>query len=518
MPPRRARDAHEARVEALREEARSGLASSDVRRTLIKEQLRPPPRPIPTPPAKPRQHTTLSSVPSSSAPHVSVHAEAAGSAEDSLPAAWLQGAFSLDDTPSAPTAQALTSSTRNYQSAQQAYEALCAVADSVDYDVPYEEGLRSVETRDGDTGVATSWITRRASAPPLGSSATPLPRHRATSATASASSPKHALTDAAHSLYTPSPSAHGVANASAPPSRASLYSTPSTAVPSERSRRSSRGATTLSGRPSGQLPAATVGTAVLRSTAADFATALRRRVQAQRGESSSSSRGRLGALAHSSVNDVWPEHAGDEGGAATWRTSVTAAVALAACPSCETLFQRALDATALCPQCGKTVSVKAATSLEGTPQQQRWLLPPPPTPTLPSPPQQHEQRSPPPPAPFTSAGEGCGTDSIGFPSEDGEDSFTALVARIRASKHAAVAVTSKSAATTCPSSMGGRQSVAAGDGRSNPASVPPSQPVAVSAVAVVDPMVARLRTALSRPYYFELARSAQRSSLPPSSS
>ena len=483
-------NAIDARLDALREEARTGLASHEVRRTLIKEELRPPPRPIPTPPAQARRgvsrHTSSPSAMTTSASasplslpgHVNgvrhpstTHVETAGADDDDLPAAWLIGEFQVDgaaaesitagsalssspslatsdDTSPAaavspsPHAEAKGSrvevgSRASYANALQAYKTLCSTANDVVYDVLYEEGLRRVESRDGRTGLATSWLTRRASAPLLGSAT-------ALFAVATGSNPAqmrgsegegrlgsfHGQLSGQHAASamfpcaSPSSSSCGLAAAVAsPPSRSSLYTTAS--LPRQRSRGPSsvcsdrpplrKPTPSSTAAPHGTTPSS-VGTAVIRSSAAHYATALRQLVRAQReqGESPRDARGRLNSTRVSSSSffsssfspsSVFATDAVKDGAdSVEWRTRVAAAMTIAVCPSCSAMFPHTLTATpetaspcsataglttekhraeerqseagasVECPRCGAAVDLSAAI----TPAC-RWLLPPPST-------------------------------------------------------------------------------------------------------------------------------------------
>lgn len=498
-----------------------------------------------------------------------------GSDGGSIPAAWFHGDFQLDasteaspvpaDAASMPKAGgADVASHVSYQHALHAYEALCTVANSVNYDVPYEEGLRSVESRDAGTGLAMSWITRRASAPPVGVHTVQLHSSNAPSAGVQASrvgSAVRAQPAPPLSLYTPPPSSHGVLRSSSsssssfssPPSRRSLSST---LTPTSRSAQQQRSQV---GRRPSQLASSpatvsTVGTAVMSSSTAHYVTALRHAVQAQRRHSACGKRGngRLDRFASSSRFPGGAD-AADEEEEAEWRTCVEAAVTLAVCPACAAMFEHVLNTlsalgeggdaatttrdhtrnennggdaiglrTTVCPRCAHIVPVRVATA-----PSQRWMLPPavdhagaerPPTvsATSPLPPP-----SLPPPPPTVSpasvvvaASAGtCGTDSVGFACDDGEETFAALIARIRASKKEAADHTSPPPRTSTSTAASTSTSTDAdGDAaRHAPRHVSVGVDMSESALAVpppsqhaVDPMVSRLRAALSHLYFFEL--------------
>ncbi|KPA73312.1 hypothetical protein ABB37_10009 [Leptomonas pyrrhocoris] len=582
----------DARVKALRAEARTGLASNEVRRTLIKEELRPPPRPIPAPPVPSRRTAPtnigfLSSAPSkgsSSASlgsstavtrprHPSIQVETTGDSE--IPAAWLTGDFRLDESSepftshsplpssaatssSADAAAADAASTKgtesssvdvsrylSYANAQRAYEALCHAAQDVVYDVPYEEKLRRVESRDGRTGLATSWTSRRTSAAaPLITNTFILNRGR----TALGEEPRvqssrgvpRTQRNASPSPYTPPSSSHGTS------ARHSLRSQPS--LHSERL--PSRD--TLSAPPA--VATSFVGTAVVRSSAASYATSLRQLVQTQREQNAlAEQRGRL----YHNFSPSSPTAAEGTEVEAEWRTRVSAALTIAVCPACEAMFEYALTSTPVvgageeersekgatkeddgtggalgvakvCPHCGATVDVSAEATA-ATAAAHRWWLPP-----QPLPPQTTAAGSAattsfdalpssvePTVANGAASSSGCGTDSVGFAEGDGEESFAALIARIRASKNKAAARTGSAAVhQTAPSASismdvsgtrksysKGHASVGQDSGGVGPLQPSPSVPLsALAAPAPLDPMVPKLRKALNHLYFFELMK------------
>ncbi|KPI84854.1 hypothetical protein ABL78_6082 [Leptomonas seymouri] len=598
--PLRRVDALDARVKSLREEARTGLASSEVRRTLIKEQLRPPPRPIPAPPMPSRRtaqpHIGLlpsaskvgSSLGSSTAlpiaHHPSIHVETAG--DDELPEAWLIGAFQLDAPPETSTSDARVSSSStapspaapaasapatraqergvdvSYANALRAYEALCRAAQDVAYNVAYEEGLRRVDTRDGITGLATSWISRRVTAP-LGSSDTlifsggsvaPVEEPRAGSSYSDTSTQR----TTSLALYSPPSSSHGAADAfSASPARSSLYSSHS--QQSQRSSLSVRQPRSASTLAPPVIATSTVGTAVVRSSAANFVTSLRRVVKAQREQGAAANQsGRLNQLCFPLSTAVEDEREPE------WRTCVAAALTIAVCSSCNAMLEYALDAksmsgvesnegkeaeveggdektaapgsTTVCPRCG--AAVEAAATTAAATAACRWL-PPPQAPAagsdaaaLPDSLHRSAKKESNMEVPHSSAvqcsvknGEprsnGCGTDSAGFALGDGEESFAALVAGIRASKRRAEAHTQSAstthatlstptamdAATVKPPESRHRGPVGSASGGTAPSQPPHSLPLSTLPVpAPVDPMALRLRAALRHPYFFELRR------------
>jgi hypothetical protein len=608
-------------VKALREEARTGLRSSEVRRALIKEELRPTPRPVPTPPPPQSQSKRTTHLHTAqSARRLSARVEA-GSSGDVLPAAWLAGDFQLDAFPDAAsfssssetlspldrvtlpavaecameglkTKKVDAAAHADYASVLHSYEALCRAASEVAYDAPLEDKLRCVESRDGRTGVATSWIARRGSAPLLqtnpavwqtaarggGGAASPPATASAEEAMRRATSRNVTTTSHAfsHALYTPPPSSsYGNATFASPPTRSSVNSTASSSRQPSRSPSSAHSLRQpRKGSKSTTPTVSTVGTAVLRSSAANYATALRQLVKAQRVQTTVPDT--WGRLTSSSFSSSVVE--GEPLRAMEWRMRVAAAVTLAVCQSCGTMFpctlapdtatagaEEGLDhqgggemkgdardacgggaaAAAVCPRCGQPVDVSAKTA--GAVETCRWMLPPPPqtaaapaTTSIPS--KEEEERVPmnqPSPqqasteatasaADVSGHGNGCGTDSVGFAERDDKVPFAVLVARIRAARGDAAAHASspppQSARTTAATSTGTDAAEVQSDasqhgvpGASTAARVALSQlssavPLSrLKAPVSADPMASKLRTALSHLYYFELTRGGTKS-------
>ncbi|KAG5509215.1 hypothetical protein GH5_06295 [Leishmania sp. Ghana 2012 LV757] len=233
----------------------------------------------------------------------------------------------------------------------------------------------------------------------------------------------------------------------------------------------------------GAFPLSTEGTAVVCSSAATYAKTLRKLVQEQRRHASGVG---SGPLPSGSTSAAWfgREHNERDGGAAAleWRTRLTAAVTLAVCPSCNAWFERTLqqpqrrrpseetlkrdvgnaeDASrCCCPRCGHDVGADTPATAAAAGAGPRWAWAPPATTAgCEATPRDFNEapervvdpanaRCPQQPSSLASStihrntngviGETCGTDSVGFAesSSDGskEESFAALVARIRASR------------------------------------------------------------------------------------
>ncbi|KAG5504555.1 hypothetical protein JIQ42_06390 [Leishmania sp. Namibia] len=591
-------------MQTLRAEARTGLSSQDVRRTLIKEKLRQP---------APSRFATASA--------------GVGGDIAELPSAWLEGDLNLESTvndkggasaASLPAGAHLAGATTSTtcacpapsssapSAALRTYEALLTAAEEVDYDISYEEALRHVEERDSETGLAITWRTRcRASVPQLFSS---------TAVTASAGSREEggeclmfeggataagSLRPAASSeLYTTPPSRPSVAgrsatcrlsaalSASRPASQASIASAATSSITA--TNRAKRDAPRSKGGGVGGFPLSTEGTAVVCSSAATYATALRQLVQGQRRHASGVG---SGPLPSGSTSAAWisREHNECDGGAAAleWRTRLTAAVTLAVCPSCNAWFERTLqqpqrrrpseetlkrdvwnakDASrCCCPRCGHDVGADTPATAAAAGAGPRWAWAPLATTAgCEATPRDFNEapervidpaiaRCPQQPSSLASAaihrntngviGETCGTDSVGFAesSSDGskEESFAALVARIRASRlraqegaerndmmtpsatevHIRQSPLSNTSIvplrppaqltpTTVPASVGTLHVCAETDMRGKTA---PSRPLPLSeptAPARANPFTQSLRAALSRLYFDDLWASA----------
>nr|CAJ2469794.1 unnamed protein product [Leishmania braziliensis] len=408
----------------LRAEARTGLGSHDVRRTLIKEELRPLAPPCVACGSDASYDPTAPPLATGSAQSRSMAASAGtdGDIAD-IPSAWLEGNFHLkpviDDegeavaasTGAAPLPPALSSVLRTYQ-------ALCTAAEEVDYDLLYEEGLRQVEERDGETGLATTWRTRRC--PSVSLLFSPMTMTAlAGSSEARGERPLLACGAAAlHDLYTKPPSrlfatGRGATGrlsaallASRPASQASIMSaatssaittttTSKVKAPVSRSNDSRGSIGTLS-----SLSAE--GTAVVRSYAAAFTEALRQVVQAQRHYASGvgGDPPRLGSTSGARLgkND---KEGNNSPAVHEWRTHMTAAVMLAICSSCHAWFERTLqqprrlppsegvqqraagDADSIprccCPRCGHDVDAETGGDTPTTAAAwsgPRWVWPP----------------------------------------------------------------------------------------------------------------------------------------------
>lgn len=380
QPSLRALDAH---VQKLRAEARTGLSSQDVRRALIKEELRPP---LFSGGGGGTRGPRAPSLTAGSATSGSVAASAAaGGGIADIPPAWLEGDFHLKPvvadgggadaaSPSAcmRLAEAATAITPtgaaplplDSSNALRTYQALCTAADEVDYDVSHEEALRQVEDRDGQTGLATTWRTRRCPSAPLPFSSIAV--------TASALSwdergerpmfaggvePAGNLRAAAsHELYTKPPSRPSVLgrgavgrlsaalSASRPASQASIISAVTSSAITTTRRMKAQVLRSCGGGGGAFSSLSTEGTAVARSSAATYAMALRQRVQEQR-ECASGVEGGPSRSSWTSTVRLGREDSAGSGGAAAleWRTRMTAAVTVAVCPSCHAWFERALQ-------------------------------------------------------------------------------------------------------------------------------------------------------------------------------
>ncbi|KAG5482661.1 hypothetical protein CUR178_06698 [Leishmania enriettii] len=404
-------------MQMLRAEARTGLSSQDVRRTLIKEKLRQP---------APSRFATVSS--------------GVGGGIAEIPSAWLEGDLYVASTvdnkggasvASLPAGAHLTGGTTSTTSACRApsssapsaalrmYEVLRTAAEEVDYDVSYEEALRHVEERDSETGLATTWRTRcRASVPQLFSF---------TAMTASAGSREArgerlmfegaataggSFCPAASSeLYTTPPSRPSVVGCSAtcrlsaalsasrPASQASIASA-ATSSSITATNRAKREAPLSKGGGVGAFPLSTEGTAVVCSSAATYAKTLRQLVQEQRRHASGVGSGQLpsGSTSAAWIGRVHNER---DGGAAAleWRTRLTAAVTLAVCPSCNAWFERTLQqpqrrrpseetlkrdvgnaenaSRCCCPRCGHDVGAGTPATAAAAGAGPRWAWAPP---------------------------------------------------------------------------------------------------------------------------------------------
>ncbi|TPP53119.1 hypothetical protein CGC20_30075 [Leishmania donovani] len=592
QPSLRALDEH---VQMLRAEARTGLGSRDVRRALIKEELRPPRVVCGGGGARGPKAPSLTTG-SAASGSVTASAGADGGIAD-IPSAWLEGDFHLKSAVAdgggaaaafrpacvrfAGEATATMSTGAaplppDSSNALRTYQALCAAADEVDYDVSYEEALRQVEDRDSQTGLATTWRTRRRPSAPLPFSSMAVTasalswdaRGERSTCAGGVEAAGNLRSAASHELYTK------------PPSR------PSAAGRGTAGRLS---AALSASRPALQAS----GTAVARSSAATYAMALRQRVQEQR---EYASRVGGGPPRSSSTPAVWRGREDNEGsgGAAAleWRTRMTAAVTVAVCPSCAAWFERALQQPqrplpseearqqtagesdyaprCCCPRCGHDVDTaagadtpagagprwvwapSAATGLseaikrdfDGTPARviDSAVARCPQQPSSPASAARHRITN-------GAGSETCGTDSVGF-AESGnggeEESFAALVARIRASKRRAqedaeggnATATSVSEArarqaplssasiaplhpstelapATAPKGVGISrvciETGMSGETMSFPPAAPLSGPPSLSELTLparVNPFAQRLRVALNRLYFYDLWASA----------
>ncbi|CAG9571381.1 putative ecotin [Leishmania major strain Friedlin] len=522
QPSLRAVDAH---VQMLRAEARTGLGSQDVRGALIKEELRPPRFVCGGRGARGPKAPSLTTL-SAGSGFVAASA-GAGSGIADIPSAWLEGDFHLKSavadedgaaaaSPSACMALAGEATATmsadaaplppDSSSALRMYEALCAAADEVDYDVSYEEALRQVEDRDGHTGLATTWRTRRRPSAPLPFSSMAV---AASALSWDAQGERSVFAGrveaagnirvaASQGLYTQPPSrpsavGRGAAgrlaaalSASRPASQASVVSagTPSTITTTRRMK--PQVLRSCGGGGGGAFPSlSTEGTAVACSSAATYAMALRQRVQEQREYASRVGGGPPRSSSTPAVR-LDREDNGDSGRAAVleWRTRMTAAVTVAVCPSCHAWFERALQqpqqpllseearqrtagepdnaSRCCCPRCGHDVDTAAGADTPAAAAAgagPRWVWAPSaatggseaskrdfdgtPARVLDSAVVRCPQQ---PSSPASAArhciangagGETYGTDSVGFAGSGNggeEESFAALVARIRASR------------------------------------------------------------------------------------
>ncbi|KAG5509066.1 hypothetical protein JKF63_06074 [Porcisia hertigi] len=615
-PSLRALDEH---VERLRAEARTGLSSKDVRRALIKEGLRRP-----TPPlsayssicARDRREPshTMDSVSCGSL----ATSTGAGGNIAGIPSAWLEGDFHLepagdgeDGGAGAPSSrsmrpaggEAVASFNRTADSPPvssevlRMYQALCTAAEEVDYDFSHEEALRQVETRDAETGLATTWRTRRYPSAPWPCSST-------AAMTASVDNGERrglrlvfggcveAARDrsmaASHELYTAPPSRLSTAHASAPSrlstpltlslpaSQASIM--PASALPTTVSTGRVNGSVLRShgGRAGASSSLSTEGTVVVRSSAATYAKALRQLVQTHRQQVNIVG----GAPSQSnSTSAAWPPSGDDDpdggnGGAAAleWRTHMRAPVTLAVCSSCHMWFERSLQqpqhlpsssrggqqaaegmdkgSRCCCPRCGCDVDSAAGTDMAtaaAAAAGPRWAWEPTAatdgsretsrepcgTPArIIDPPRARSPRQKTFPAQAAAShrsiavasGATCGTDSVGFTEADEEESFAALVARIRASRMNAQGNEEKGArvspsaaesvSTRAPADMnrsrGCTETGTLGKPNTSPPAALTAPPAWTKPTGPVhgNPFALSLRVALSHPYFHDLWASA----------
>ncbi|KAG5482814.1 hypothetical protein LSCM1_06844 [Leishmania martiniquensis] len=499
----RSLDAH---LRVLRAEAKTGLSLQDVRRTLIKEKLRQPaPSASVTVPAG--AGCSVAEMPSAWLEgdlHLDLAVNDKGAGVASSAGARVEGATPFT------TSACSASSPRLSSAALRTYEALRAAAEEVDYDVSYEEALRHVEERDSETGLATAWRTRRCPSVPLLFSLTALTdsveerdeggRCLTLKGGATAAGDLHPAVS--NELYTAPPSRPSVIDRgvtcrlaaalsdSRPASQASVVSAtaPSSITATNRGKGQVPRAQVGSGGALSSLSA--VGTAVACSSVARYTMTLRRLVQEQRRH--------MGDVGGGTPPSGWTSAAWlgredtdrcDGTGALEWRTRLTAAVTLAVCPSCHAWYERtpqpsrrrwsseealqsaagdAEDSRCCCPRCGHGVDADtpvAAAARAGP----RWAWAPPATKAdygetaqgcdetsatamnsaiVPCP---QNASSPAPAASHrwcnAAIVEARSTDSVGF--EGGrEESFAALVARIRASRRRAQEVQEGSEMTT----------------------------------------------------------------------
>ncbi|CBZ32853.1 ecotin, putative [Leishmania donovani] len=631
QPSLRALDEH---VQMLRAEARTGLGSRDVRRALIKEELRPPRVVCGGGGARGPKAPSLTTG-SAASGSVTASAGADGGIAD-IPSAWLEGDFHLKsavaDGGGAAAAfrpacvrfageETATMSTGaaplppDSSNALRTYQALCAAADEVDYDVSYEEALRQVEDRDSQTGLATTWRTRRRPSAPLPFSSMAVTasalswdaRGERSTCAGGVEAAGNLRSAASHELYTkppsrPSAAGRGTAgrlfaalSASRPALQASVISAAtSSAITTTRRMKAQVSRSCGGGGGGGAFSSlSTEGTAVARSSAATYAMALRQRVQEQR---EYASRVGGGPPRSSSTPAVWRGREDNEGSgraaALEWRTRMTAAVTVAVCPSCAAWFERALQQPqrplpseearqqtagesdyaprCCCPRCGHDVDTAAGADtpagagprwvwapsaatglseaikrdLDGTPARviDSAVARCPQQPSSPASAARHRITN-------GAGSETCGTDSVGF-AESGnggeEESFAALVARIRASKRRAqedaeggnATATSVSEArarqaplssasiaplhpstelapATAPKGVGISrvciETGMSGETMSFPPAAPLSGPPSLSELTLparVNPFAQRLRVALNRLYFYDLWASA----------